>query len=88
MEVYGIEALLGLPELHVIDQVIRPKRLDLPRERRETSIVCPRCQTCCSRVKERRSRCLRDLPILERPVMLWLHLRRFECSGLTGCKFF
>jgi transposase len=81
MDVYGIEALLGLPELHMIDQVIRPKRLDLHLERRETSIVCPRCQTCCSRVKERRSRCLRDLPILERSVMLWLHLRRFECSG-------
>ena len=81
MDVYGIEALLGLPEFHVIDQVIRPKRLDLHLERRETSIVCPRCQTCCSRVKERRSRYIRDLPILERPVMLWLHLRRFECSG-------
>ena len=73
--------MLGLPEFHVIDQVIRPKRLDLHLERRETSIVCPRCQTCCSRVKERRSRYIRDLPILERPVMLWLHLRRFECSG-------
>jgi hypothetical protein len=60
MDVYGIEALLGLPELHMIDQVIRPKRLDLPLERRETSLVCPRCQTCCSRGKERRSRCLRD----------------------------
>ena len=81
MEVYGIEALLGLPALHVIDQVIRPKRLDLHLERRETSIVCPRCQTCCSRVQERRSGCLRAFPILERPVMLWLPLRRVECSG-------
>ena len=43
-------------------------------------IVCPRCQTCCSRVKESRPRCLRDLPIFELPVMLWVHLRRFECS--------
>ena len=60
MDVDGIEALLGLPALHVIDQVIRPKRLDVPLERRETSLVCPRCQACCSRVKERRSRCLRD----------------------------
>lgn len=81
MDVYGIEALLDLPEFHVIDQVIRPKRLDVHLERRDTSIVCPRCQTCCSRLKERRSRGIRDLPILERPVMLWLHLRRFECSG-------
>ena len=71
MDVYGIEALLGLPEFHVIDQVIRPKRLDLHLERRETSIVCPRCQTCCSRVKERRSRYIRDLPIRARRALYY-----------------
>jgi transposase len=80
MDVYGIEALLGLPEFRVVDQVIGPKRLELHLQRRETSIVCPRCQTCCSRVRESRPRCMRDLPILERPVLLWLHLRRFECQ--------
>ncbi len=80
MDFNCIEALLGLPEFRVINQVIRPDRLDLHLERRDTSIVCPWCQTCCSGVKESRPRCLRDLPILERPVMLWLHLRRFECS--------
>ena len=79
MDVYGIEVLLGLPEYRVVNQVLYPKQLELHLERRETSIVCPRCQTCCSRVQDRRSRCLRDLPILERPVLLWLHLRRFEC---------
>ena len=79
MDVYGIEALLGLPEFRVVDQVISPKRLELHLQRRETSIVCPRCQTCCSRVPESRPRCRRDLPILERPVLLWLPLRRFEC---------
>jgi len=81
MDVYGIEALLGLPEFHVVNQVIRPKRLDLHLERRESAIVCPRCQTRCSQVQERRPRCLRDLPIVERPVLLWLHLRRFECQA-------
>jgi transposase len=80
MDVYGIEALLGLPEFRVCDQVIRPKRLELYLQRRETSIVCPRCQTHCSRVQESRSRCIRDLPILECPVVLRLHLRRFACS--------
>jgi transposase len=80
MDVYGIEALLGLPEFRVFDQVIRPKRLELHLQRRESAIVCPRCQTCCSRVQESRSRCIRDLPILERPVVLRLHLRRFACS--------
>jgi transposase len=79
MDVYGIEALLGLPEFRVIDQVIRPKRLDLHLQRRDASIVCPRGQTSCSRVQESRPRGMRDLPSLERPVLLWLHLRRFAC---------
>jgi len=76
---HGIETLLGLPEFRVIAQVLGPKQRDLPLERRDTHIVCPRCQTCCSRVKESRPRCIRDLPILEHPVMLWLHMRRFAC---------
>jgi transposase len=44
-------------------------------------MVCPRCQTCCARVLESRPRCFRDLPILERPVVLGLHLRRFACHA-------
>ncbi len=80
MDFHCIEALLGLPEFRVINQVIRPDRLDLHLERRDTSIVCPRCQTCCSQVRESRPRCLRDLPILELPVMLWVQIRRFACS--------
>jgi transposase len=79
MDIYGIEALLALPEFRVVDQVIRPTPLELHLQRRQTSIVCPRCQTCCSHVQDSRPRCLRDLPILERPVLLWLHLRRFAC---------
>jgi transposase len=80
MDVYGIEALLSLPEFRVFDQIIHLQRLDLHLQRRDTSVVCPRCQTCCSQVQESRPRCIRDLPILERPVVLWLHLRRFECQ--------
>jgi transposase len=79
MEFNCIEAWLGLPEFRIIGQELSPQQLDLHLERRNNHIVCPQCQTCCSRVKESRPRCLRDLPILERPVMLWLHLRRFEC---------
>ena len=81
MDFYCIEALLDLPEFQVINQVIRPQQLDIHLERRERTIVCPRCATCCSRVKESRTRGIRDLPMLERPVMLWLHLRRFECRA-------
>jgi transposase len=81
MDIYGIETLLGLPEFRVINPVIRPKQLDLHLERREGTIVCPRCWTCCSHVQDSRPRRICDLPILERPVVLWLHLRRFECQA-------
>jgi transposase len=80
MDCSCIETLLGLPEFRVTAQVLGPQQLDLHLQRRDDHIVCPRCQTCCSRVKESRPRCIRDLPILEHPVMLWLHMRRFECS--------
>ena len=79
MDFHCIEALLGLPEFCVIGQVLAPQQLALHLERRDTSIVCPRCQTCCTQVKESRPRCIRDVPILEFPVVLWLHIRRFAC---------
>jgi len=79
MDFQCLEGLLGLPEFRVIHQVLGPQQLELHLERCDNHIVCPHCGTCCSRVKESRPRCIRDLPILERPVMLWLHLRRFEC---------
>src|SRR5919106_5134378 len=79
MDFHCIEAFLGLPEFRIIHQVMSPKQLELHLERRDSFIVCPRCQACCSRVQDSRPRCLRDLPMLERPVMLWLHLRRFAC---------
>ena len=80
MDFNGIEGLLALPAFRVIRQVMNPKQLEFHLERRDTFIVCPRCQRCCSRVQDSRPRCLRDLPILELPVVLWLHLRRFECA--------
>jgi len=80
MDFNCIEGWLALPEFRVIHQVMNPKQLEFHLERRDTFIVCPRCQRCCSRVQDSRPRCIRDLPILERPVVLWLHLRRFECA--------
>lgn len=81
MDFQCVEVLLGLPEFRVIHQVLGSQQLDVHLERRDEHIVCPQCGTCCSRVKESRPRCLRDLPLLEHPVMLWLHLRRFECPA-------
>ena len=81
MDFECIEAWLALPEFRVTGQVMRPHTLELYLERRDTALVCPRCQGNCARIKEGRQRCLRDLPILDRPVTLRLHLKRFQCSG-------
>jgi transposase len=80
MDFACIETWLTLPEFRVTGQVMRPHDLELHLERRDTSLVCPRCQGSCARITEGRQRCLRDLPILDRPVTLQLHLRRFQCS--------
>ena len=80
MDFECIEAWLELPEFRVTNQVIRSHELELHLERRDTSLVCPRCQGCCERIKEGRARCVRDLPMLDRPVTLRLHVRRFKCS--------
>ena len=80
MDFQCIEALLELPEFRATGQIIRPHGLELHLERRNTYLVCPRCQGYCSRINEGRDRCIRDLPILDRPVTLRLHIRRFECS--------
>ena len=80
MDVHCIEMLLDLPEFRLIGLTLGDHQIDLHLQRQEHAIVCPRCQRVCERIKESRSRCIRDLPILERPVMLWLHMRRFQCK--------
>jgi transposase len=80
MDVQFLETLLDLPDFRVIGHLIRPRELELYLVRRASYLVCPHCQGCCSRVKEGRDRCLRDLPILDRPVTLRLQIRRFECA--------
>ena len=80
MDFQFIETLLELPEFRVIGQAIKPRELELHLERRTSYLICPHCQGCCSRIKEGRDRCLRDLPMLDRPVTLRVHLRRFECA--------
>ena len=80
MDFEFIETLLDLPEFRVIGQVIKPYEVQLQLERRDSYLVCPRCHGCCSRIQEGRDRCIRDLPMLDRPVSLWVRSRRFKCS--------
>jgi transposase len=84
MDFHCIEMLLDLPEFRVTRIALEDHHLDLHLQRKERAIVCPRCGRVCERIKESRTRCIRDLPILERPVMLWLRMRRFQCQP---CQF-
>ena len=82
MDFECIEAWPELPEFRVTNQVIRSHELELHLERRDTYLVCPRCQGCCERIKDGRARCIRDLPMLDRPVTLQLHLGRFKAISV------
>jgi hypothetical protein len=64
MDFHGIAALCGLPEFASSVRCSASSGLSCISNA-ENPIVCPRCQTCCSRVKASRPQCLRDLPILE-----------------------
>ena len=69
MDFHCIDMLLALPEFRVIHPIMSAQQLDVHLERRATSIVCPRCQMCCSRVKESRPRCIRDSLLLDSRVV-------------------
>jgi hypothetical protein len=64
-----IEMLLDLLEFHLTHLTFGDHQLHLHLQRQERTIVCPRCQRVCERIKESRTRCIRDLPIFEWPVM-------------------
>ena len=53
---------------------LKNKILDLKNKMQESDLAC-------GQLKEGRKRWIRDLPILDRPVRLGLHLRRFKCSS-------
>jgi transposase len=41
------------------------------------TLPCPRCGTLANRIHRRYQRTLADLPMIQRPVVLILHVRRF-----------
>jgi transposase len=89
MDFECIDAWLDLPECRVTNQVIRPHELARHLERRDADLVCPRCQGGCARLQDGRARCLRALPMGDRPVTVRLHLRRFQgsaCDHRPGAK--
>jgi transposase len=47
------------------------------------AVACPDCHTLSTCVHSRYTRQLRDLPVVEQPVRLRLHVRRFRCTTPT-----
>ena len=52
MDFECIETWLALPAFRVTGQVMRPHNREWHLERRDTSLVCSRCQESCARIKE------------------------------------
>jgi hypothetical protein len=57
-----IEMVLNLPEFRLLNLTFGDHQLDLHLQRKERFIVCPRCESVCERIKESRTRCIRNLP--------------------------
>src|SRR5690349_6950958 len=72
--------------LHVIDQIDHANhRITLRARLIGSSAPCPGCQAESRRVHGHYWRCLGDLPCFGRPVILFVHIRRFRC-GNDACS--
>src|SRR5690349_13829505 len=72
--------------LHVIDQIDHANhRITLRARLSGSSAPCPGCQAESRRVHGHYWRCLGDLPCFGRPVILFVHIRRFRC-GNDACS--
>ncbi|ETX02783.1 MAG: hypothetical protein ETSY2_34805 [Candidatus Entotheonella gemina] len=69
MDPHFIETVLNLPEFRVFDFDLGDSGLSLHLQRRERSVVCPKCHRVCQRTQESRPRSIRDLSIFEHPVV-------------------
>jgi hypothetical protein len=77
----GLAAWLSVPDSRVIHQGMSPPPLAFQLARRAPGLLGPRCQAGCARGHDRQPRGMRAFPVLERPVLLWRHLRRCECAA-------
>ena len=75
----SLALLFGLPGFYVAPPVILATQIVLHAQPLLATAACPRCQRPSSHVHSRHRRCLRDLPLGGRAVILYLHLRRFRC---------
>jgi transposase len=72
-----------LPDCAVIDVQDREDTLFVEAYTTPSQRPCPTCGRLSTRVHSRYARRVRDLPVVDRPVRLLLHVRRFFCDDET-----
>jgi len=75
-----LQALLNLPGVDVEDYHITPDSLTLQVEYHSATATCPRCGTLSSHLHQNHFNQIRDLPIVNRPVVLKVNRRQFKCK--------
>jgi len=78
-----IDELITLPGLRMLDvrQEHGQETVDISANVLSQSACCPNCQAESYAVHSRYERHPQDLPIQEKPVRLWLSVRRFLCQN-------
>lgn len=71
---------VSLPDCRITAVEQRDTTLTIIAQTNRTAAACPDCHSPSSRVHSRYLRILRDLPILDSPVLLHLTVRRFFCD--------
>lgn len=70
---------LELPDLIVVDQRADEGQVRVVVQYERCVVSCPRCGRASAKVHDRRIRKCRDLPLRDKPVVLYLIRRRFRC---------
>lgn len=78
--------LFPLPGLVVEHISTADNTLHIDARAHTPKAACPACHTPSTRVPSRYTRHLRDLPVIEQPVCLRLHVRRFRCLTPTCAR--
>jgi transposase len=69
--------------LHMTAASVTDKQVRVDLAAMAAALPCPCCCTLASRIHSRYQRTLADLPMIQRPVTLTLHVRRFFCDQMT-----
>lgn len=69
--------------LHLTTATITPDQVTVDLAATAPAMPCPCCHVLATRIHSHYQRSLADLPVLQRPVCLLLHVRRFFCDNST-----